>query len=114
MERLGKEGKDMPGASETPTVLYLIRHGATEANLSTPPRIQGRRSNPPLARLGVRQAEATRDFLAIRPIDHCYCSPLIRAVQTASIVASPHGLSPALLEPLTECHVGRWEALDWP
>jgi len=95
------------------TYLYLIRHGATEANLARPARLQGRRHNPPLARLGVRQAEATRDFLAIRPIDHCYCSPLLRAVQTAAIVAAPHGLSPQPLEALTECDVGRWEGLDW-
>jgi broad specificity phosphatase PhoE len=95
------------------TYLYLIRHGATEANLARPARLQGRRHNPPLARLGVRQAEATRDFLAIRPIDHCYCSPLLRAVQTAAIVAAPHGLSPQPLEALTECDVGRWEGMDW-
>jgi broad specificity phosphatase PhoE len=98
---------------EHKTVLYLIRHGATEANLARPFRLQGRRHNPPLARLGMRQAEATRDFLAIRPIDHCYCSPLLRAVQTAAIVAAPHGLSPQPLDALTECDVGRWEGLDW-
>lgn len=95
------------------TTLYLIRHGATEANLSRPARLQGRKHNPPLARLGIRQAEATRDFLAIRPIDHCYCSPLLRAIQTASIVAAPHGLSPVPLESLTECDIGSWEGLDW-
>ena len=103
----------MANGAEGKTVLYLIRHGATEANLAQPPRLQGRRHNPPLARLGVRQAEATRDFLAGRPLDHCYCSPLLRAVQTASIVAAPHGLSPQPLETLTECDVGRWEGLDW-
>ena len=95
------------------TILYLLRHGATEANLAEPPYLQGRRHDPALARLGVRQAEATRDFLAIRPIDHCYCSPMLRAVQTAAIVAAPHGLSPQPLEALTECDVGRWEGLDW-
>lgn len=95
------------------TTLYLLRHGATEANLARPPRLQGRRHNPPLTRIGVRQAEATRDFLAIRPIDVCYCSPLLRALQTAAIVAAPHGLSPQPLEALTECDVGRWEGLDW-
>jgi broad specificity phosphatase PhoE len=95
------------------TVLYLLRHGATEANLARPARLQGRRHDPPLARLGVRQAEATRDFLAVRPIDHCYCSPLLRSVQTAAIVAAPHGLSPRPLDSLTECDVGRWEGLDW-
>jgi broad specificity phosphatase PhoE len=98
---------------ERKTVLYLIRHGATEANLARPPRLQGRRHNPPLSRLGVRQAEATRDLLAIRPIDRCYASPLLRAVQTAAIVAAPHGLSPQPLDELTECDVGRWEGLDW-
>jgi broad specificity phosphatase PhoE len=98
---------------DTPTVLYLIRHGATEANIVRPPRLQGQFSDPPLARLGVRQAEATRDYLAVRPIDHCYCSPLRRAVQTAAIVAKPHGLLPVPLKALTECNVGAWEGLDW-
>jgi broad specificity phosphatase PhoE len=93
--------------------LYLIRHGATEANLARPPRLQGRRHDPPLARLGVRQAEATRDFLAGRPFDVCYSSPLLRAVQTAAIIAAPHGLSPQPHPELTECDVGRWEGLDW-
>jgi broad specificity phosphatase PhoE len=95
------------------TVLYLMRHGATEANLARPPVLQGRRYNPPLAPLGIRQSEATRDFLAIRPFDCCYTSPLQRAVQTAAIVVAPHGLSPISLEALTECDVGRWEGLDW-
>ena len=104
----------MPQNADRQTILYLIRHGATEANLARPPRIQGRRHNPPLARLGVRQAEATRDFLARRSIDHCYTSPMLRAVQTAAIVAAPHGLSPTPLEELNECDVGRWEGLDWP
>lgn len=95
------------------TTLYLLRHGATDANLAHPARLQGRRHNPPLARHGIRQAEATRDFLAIRPIDFCYCSPMLRAVQTAAIVAAPHGLSPQPLEALIECDIGRWEGLDW-
>lgn len=95
------------------TVLYLLRHGATEANLAEPYRLQGRKHNPPLARLGVRQAEATRDFLAVRPIDRCYCSPLLRAVQTAAIVAAPHGIAPQPIDALTECDIGRWEGLDW-
>jgi broad specificity phosphatase PhoE len=95
------------------TILYLIRHGATDANLARPPLLQGRNYDPPLARLGVRQAEATRDLLAIRPIDRCYCSPLVRAMQTAEIVAAPHEIEPIALEALTECDVGRWERLDW-
>jgi broad specificity phosphatase PhoE len=95
------------------TLLYLLRHGATAANLAEPARLQGRRQDPPLARLGVRQAERTRDFLAVHPFDHCYSSPLLRAVQTASIIAAPHGLSPQPLSALTECDIGRWERLSW-
>jgi broad specificity phosphatase PhoE len=95
------------------TTLYLLRHAATAANLAHPPRLQGRGHNPPLAPLGVRQAEATRDFLAVRPVDACYCSPLLRAVQTAAIVAAPHGLTPTPLDGLTECDVGRWEGHSW-
>jgi broad specificity phosphatase PhoE len=103
----------MGSGADDKTVLYLIRHAATEANLADPPRLQGRRHNPPLARLGVRQAEATRDYLVHRHLDHCYCSPMLRAVQTASIVAAPHGLTPQPLAALIECDVGRWEGLDW-
>lgn len=95
------------------TTLFLIRHGATEANLARPAKLQGRRLDPPLAPAGVRQAEATRDLLALRPVEACYTSPLRRAVQTATIVAAPHGLTPRTVEALTECDVGRWEGLDW-
>jgi broad specificity phosphatase PhoE len=95
------------------TVLYLIRHGATDANLASPPLLQGRGRDFSLAALGVCQAEATRDFLALRRINHCYSSPMQRALETAAIVAAPHGLKPIAVEALTECHVGRWEGLDW-
>ena len=46
----------MTRAIESVTVLYLIRHGATDANLAVPARIQGRNTNPALAAIGVRQA----------------------------------------------------------
>ncbi len=95
------------------TKMYLLRHGATAANLTNPPRLQGRRQDPPLAALGVRQAELTRDLLAVRPIDRCYCSPLVRAAQTAAIIVSPHGIAPTAHEGLIECDVGEWEGLDW-
>jgi broad specificity phosphatase PhoE len=95
------------------TTLYLIRHGATEANLARPQILQGLKQNASLARLGVHQAQATRNLLAIRPIDACYCSPLLRAVETAQIVAAPHNIAPIPLESLIECDIGRWEGLDW-
>jgi broad specificity phosphatase PhoE len=75
------------------TTLYLIRQANATAALC---------DDPPLTRLGVRQAEMTRDFLAVRPIDRCYCSTRQRALQTASIIAAPHGLTPHGLEALDE------------
>src|SRR5262249_47641470 len=111
--RRGSRPCCVPGrARPMQTTLYLVRHGATEANVARPPRLQGRRHDPPLAPLGVRQAEARRDSLAGRRVDVCYCSPMLRAVQTAALLAAPHGLAPRPLEAITECDVGRWEGLD--
>jgi broad specificity phosphatase PhoE len=95
------------------TLLYLLRHAATPANLACPPRLQGRRHDPPLAPLGILQTEAARDRLAALPLRRCSCSPMLRAAQTAALVAAPHGLCPEPVEALAECDVGRWEGLDW-
>ena len=96
------------------TTLYLVRHGATAANLADPPRIQGRRSDPPLAEQGLLQARTAGQFLADRPVVACYTSPLLRAVQTARIVAEHHGITPVQMVALSECDAGDWEGLDWP
>lgn len=95
------------------TTLFLIRHAATPANLQKPAKLQGCRANPDLHPVGVRQAVATRDFLAIRPIDFLYSSPLKRSLRTAEIIAQPHGLNPVAVEALTECDVGAWEGRSW-
>ncbi len=95
------------------TTLYLIRHAATLANLRKPALLQGRRSDPALAPVGIRQAEMTRDFLAIRPLEAIYSSPLQRAKQTAEIIAEPHQLTVSTVADLTECDVGRWEGRSW-
>jgi broad specificity phosphatase PhoE len=95
------------------TTLYLVRHAATPANLQKPAKLQGCRTNPELHPIGVRQAAATRDFLAIRPIEFVYSSPLRRSLQTAEIIAEPHGLNPIAVDDLTECDVGAWEGRSW-
>lgn len=96
------------------TTMFLIRHGATSSNLERPPRLQGRRIDQPLAPIGERQAELTRDFLGVTDIDAMFTSPLQRAQQTASIIAKPHRMSPLLIDGLTECDVGTWENKSWP
>jgi phosphoserine phosphatase len=95
------------------TTLYLLRHGATEANLERPYRLQGRHLNAPLAEIGMRQAELTAATLARVDVTHVYSSPLRRALQTARIIAGPHGLRVKSVAELIECDIGRWERLTW-
>ena len=84
------------------TTLYLLRHAATLANLAHPAKLQGQRPTlPDRNATGLR----TREFLAIRAFDACYFSPLLRAVQTAQIVAEPHQLAPIAINGLTECDI---------
>jgi broad specificity phosphatase PhoE len=65
--------------------VYIVRHGQTDWNLAE--RAQGR-VDIPINETGVKQAEALRDKIADIDFDICYCSPLIRAKQTAEIIVN--------------------------
>jgi broad specificity phosphatase PhoE len=95
------------------TTLYLVRQDAAEADPTGPARLHGPRHD--LTRLGVRQAQLTRDFLAVRPIDACYSGPAARAVETARILAEPHGLTPCILEDLGDGVLGDpdWQTVHY-
>jgi broad specificity phosphatase PhoE len=93
--------------------LYLVRHGATDANQQRPYILQGRGVDKPLNREGQRQARAVGRFLSRFAIHAVYASPLVRAVETARAIAGHHGLGVETLAELCECHVGRWEGKDW-
>lgn len=96
-----------------PTTLYLIRHGATDANMARPYILQGRGVNLSLNAVGRAQAAAVGEFLRPRRLQHVYASVLQRAMETAAAVAAPHGLMVEPREEITECHVGQWEGMDW-
>ena len=66
--------------------VWIVRHGETAKNREK--LLQGR-SNAPLNENGIRQAEAVHSFFCSRGIhmNAVYASPLLRAVQTARIVA---------------------------
>ena len=93
--------------------IYLVRHGATDANQQQPYILQGRGIDKPLNREGQRQAQAVGRFLTRYPLAGVYASPLVRAVQTAQAIAAPHGLGVAAIADLCECHVGQWEGMNW-
>lgn len=71
--------------------LYLARHGETKEN-----RAQILQGHIPgcLTREGIRQAEVLREQLRETAFDAIVCSDLQRAMDTAQIVAEPHGLTP--------------------
>jgi len=71
------------------TTLFLVRHGETvdNANKIMQGQTQGRLNDE-----GVRQAEQLRDELASTHLDAIVASDLKRSVDTAVILAEPHGL----------------------
>jgi probable phosphoglycerate mutase len=91
-----------------PTRLYLVRHGATQ--LTAENRFSGM-TGVDLSDEGRAQAARLAERLAGDPIAAVYASPLSRTLETARIVARPHGLEIAEEDGLREISHGRWEGL---
>lgn len=72
------------------TILFLVRHGETVDNANN---IMQGQTQGQLNDVGVRQAWQLRDELAERHFDAVVASDLKRAVDTALIIAEPHGLA---------------------
>jgi broad specificity phosphatase PhoE len=90
------------------TAILLVRHGETDWNRER--RIQGH-SDTPLNETGRAQARALAEELADERLDAVYCSDLLRAHETARIVAERKGLDVAAIRDLRERHFGTWEGL---
>ncbi len=94
--------------------VYLIRHGQSVNNALMEDQTE-RVQDPPLTAVGEQQAELTAQFLAHHPslqqlvrhkvdqrdnngypqtLDYVYCSPMLRAMQTARPIATAFGLRP--------------------
>lgn len=90
--------------------LYLLRHGQTEWNIEG--KIQGK-TDIPLNETGLRQARCLAEGMRERKIGAVYSSPLMRAAQTAEILAEEKGLSVSVLPELREVDFGLWEGRSW-
>lgn len=90
------------------TRVLLVRHGAT--GLTAEDRFSGA-VGVDLSEEGRDQAKRLAERLHSEPIHSVYASPLSRALETATIVAKPHGLTPILRDGLREISHGRWEGL---
>jgi broad specificity phosphatase PhoE len=90
------------------TRLLLVRHGATQ--LTAEDRFSGA-IGVDLSDEGRAQAARLAERLAEAPIRAVYTSPLSRTVETATILAKPHGLPLVYQDGLREISHGRWEGL---
>ncbi len=111
-EIMQRREKSMRMASEPePREIYLVRHGAIQPQGNIKRYIG--QMDLPLSAEGVRQAEALQQRLRQVPISAIFCSDLQRSVETARIIAAPHGLDPGARPDLREIALGAWEGLSF-
>lgn len=91
--------------------MFLVRHGATELNLKVPTVLQGNGIDGPLAAIGREQAAITEKFLSQYRFDEVFASPMLRAQETASIIAP--GRTIGVVPEIIEGNVGRWLGKNW-
>jgi broad specificity phosphatase PhoE len=88
--------------------LLLLRHGETAWNRER--RYQGW-TDTPLSPEGLVQAEAAARELKEHTFAAVYSSPLRRALDTAAVIAAPHGLEVETDAAFRELGFGQWEGL---
>lgn len=86
--------------------MLLARHGETPDNAHG--LILGRH-DPSLSSVGREQSARLAARVAADALAAIWCSPLLRARQTAAIVAEAIGVEPTVLEDLIESDRGSWE-----
>jgi len=87
--------------------LYFLRHGQTA--LSRDNMFCGCGTDVPLTELGHEMARQFAAAYADVPWRAIYCSPLTRAAQTSSYIASAVNQEPIIREALREIAYGDWE-----
>src|SRR6185436_11407887 len=96
---------------DQPLMIHLVRHGETPYNAAG--RFVGR-TDVELSEHGQAQAQRVAETLATRPLNGIYTSPLLRARQTAELIAKAHGLPIQERIELVELHHGEVEGLPYP
>ena len=95
---------------ESPTRLYLIRHGEVESRYQ---RVFGGRIDMDLSPIGHEQAKALASYLERVPFDSIHASPMKRAQQTLQRFAELQTKLPVLVDDLREVDFGSWTGLGW-
>lgn len=87
--------------------IYLVRHGQSEWNVSN--LMQGTTSGVPLTKVGIKQARALKDRFKNVKFAAIFSSDLLRARQTAQIVAFERRLAVMTTRALRERSFGDYE-----
>ena len=90
-------------------MLYIIRHGLTDWNVRH--KLQGQ-TETGLNAEGIRMAEEARDKYADIHFDVCYCSPILRARQTADIMLEGRDIEIIYDDRLKEIKFGTFEGVE--
>ncbi|PAW69512.1 MAG: hypothetical protein B9S38_09575 [Verrucomicrobiia bacterium Tous-C4TDCM] len=90
------------------TRIFLIRHGATV--LTAEDRFAGA-TDVELSDEGRGQVRRLAERLSLIPVDAIYASPLGRTMETAGILAAPHGKDVLARDGLKEISHGHWEQM---
>lgn len=96
----------------TPTTIYLVRHAQSEHNVAWDNELSLRHTSSlgtGLTPLGVAQARMLAQRLRAIPIHALYSSPLLRAQQTATIIATAKRLPVSITDSLREHYLGALE-----
>lgn len=96
--------------------VYLVRHGQALSNLDPAPDLSPEQLDH-LTELGTRQAEAVGRALLGRGVSSVYCSPAVRARETAESVARGLGIGAPSVEtrlgPMALGHAADGRTLAW-
>ena len=80
-------------------MLYIMRHGKTDWNLRH--KLQGK-TDIPLNDMGIKMAREAKERYKDVNFDICYCSPLMRARETAALVLDGRNIPVIIDDRLTE------------
>ncbi|MBN2853560.1 MAG: histidine phosphatase family protein [Clostridia bacterium] len=92
------------------TILYIIRHGESEGNISG--KFNGT-TDLPLDEKGIKQAEALRSVISDIDFDVVYSSNLKRAFQTAELSINDTAVKISIVKDIREINGGEWEGTAW-
>lgn len=92
------------------TTLVFLRHGQTDWNVHG--RFQGQ-ADEPLNDVGREQARRAATAMADQDFAVIIASPLVRAYETAQIVAAKNGSEIGVDDRLMEIDCGSWEGRMW-